>query len=296
LALFLGELAESDRRPPTTPSATATKSMMRLRSALSRGAPILAGAALAGLSTHALAEPMPSKSVDAAAHKMTLDTLVGRVVALEKALFGEQPAPQLVVVSPTFYPNLDDVRLKLGLDACRRAKALGVPLLLVDASPPEVRAALQEAGATVHVQTAKGRKGAALRECIGLAQTMLPADGVICFQELEKVEMIGLQREVAAHIRRTGCDVCVPRRADSAFHRSYPIEQYHQVRTSLRNTRSARSHRHVHTSVRAPRCSGELCKPLPEHAWRRCGTARPHRLDLWTSRFSCECRHALAAV
>lgn len=39
--------------------------------------------------------------------------------------------------------------------------------------------------------------------------------------------MIGLQREVAAHVSRSGCDVCVPRREDSLFRRSYPVEQYH---------------------------------------------------------------------
>ena len=135
-----------------------------------------------------------------------------------------------VVVSPTFYPNTTDVRFQLGLEACRRAKSLGVPLLLVDASPPEVRSALEEAGAIVHVQTAKGRKGAALRECISLARAVLPADGVVCFQELEKVEMVGLQRECANHLQRTGCDVCVPIAAlcravlpyTSTAHRSTP--------------------------------------------------------------------------
>ena len=172
------------------------------------------------------AEPSTTNSV-AAAHGSSIDHLLRRVVSLERRLIGVE-TPKYVVVSPTFYPNLEDVRLKLGLDACRKAKALGVPLLLVDASPPEVRAALEEAGAVVHVQTAKGRKGAALRECITLAHSVLPPDGVVCFQELEKVEMVGLQREVAAHIHRSGCDVCVPKRSDASFKKSYPIEQYHQ--------------------------------------------------------------------
>ena len=103
------------------------------------------------------------------------------------------PAPtQMVIVSPTFFPSVNDVRCQLGLQACRKAKSLGIPLLLVDASPAPVRAALEEAGAVVRPQTRAGKKGAALRECIeaALEQFQLPPNGVICYQELEKVEMV----------------------------------------------------------------------------------------------------------
>mmetsp|Transcript_21726 Transcript_21726/g.35862 ORF Transcript_21726/g.35862 Transcript_21726/m.35862 type:complete len:280 (+) Transcript_21726:71-910(+) len=136
------------------------------------------------------------------------------------------PKP-FIIVSPTFYPSLDDCRCLLGLQSCRVATALGVQLLLVDASPEPVREALKLAGATVLPQTYKGRKGAALREVVSAAAAQLPPDGVICYQELEKVEMIPLQAEVAHYIIRSGSDFCVPRRADSLFQQSYPIEQYH---------------------------------------------------------------------
>ena len=56
----------------------------------------------------------------------------------------------------------------------------------------------------MHAQTARGRKGAALREAISIARSKLSDDDVICFQELEKVEMVGLQREVADYITRSG--------------------------------------------------------------------------------------------
>lgn len=136
---------------------------------------------------------------------------------------------KFVVCSPTFYPNLNDVRLQLGLEACRSAKKLGIPLLLIDASPADVKAALLEAGATaVLPQTFTGRKGAALRECVHVARSVLDDDGVIAFQELEKVDMIGLQRSVAQHLWRSGFDVVVPGRADALFKATYPIEQYHQ--------------------------------------------------------------------
>lgn len=99
----------------------------------------------------------------------------------------------MVVVSPTFYPSLEDTRCQLGIQSCRRAASLGITLVLVDASPPHVRAALAETGAVVREQTRSGKKGAALREAIEAAEAMLPCDGIICFQELEKVEMIALQ-------------------------------------------------------------------------------------------------------
>ena len=110
---------------------------------------------------------------------------MARVTDMEQALRGGARQTSFVVVSPTFYPNLEDNRLQLGLEACRRAKSLGINLLLVDASPPAVREALREAGATVHAQSAQGRKGAALREAIDLASSTLSADGVICFQVLD---------------------------------------------------------------------------------------------------------------
>ena len=201
--------------------------MWRSISRLTR--PCLAAASVvAARATLTLAEPSPPPHAtpSAAVASSSFESLRGRVASLETVLLHGSPA-NFVVVSPTFYPNMADPRFKLGVEACRRAKALGIRLLLVDASPPEVREALREAGAEVHVQTVRGRKGAALREAIGIARSQLPPDGVICFQELEKVEMIGLQREVAAYVVSSGCDVCVPRRDDSLFRRSYPIEQYH---------------------------------------------------------------------
>ena len=136
---------------------------------------------------------------------------------------------QMVIISPTFFPAVDDVRCQLGLQAVRKAKSLGIPILLVDASPAPVRAALEEAGAVVRPQTRAGKKGAALRECVesALEQFQLQPEGVLCYQELEKVEMIPLQAEVAAFMLRSGTDVCVPKREDGLFRATYPVEQYH---------------------------------------------------------------------
>ena len=153
----------------------------------------------------------------------------GRVHELKRfvGIAAQEEEVPVILVSPTFYPSVQDTRCQLGLQACRNAKQLGLPLLLVDASPPDVRAALEEAGAIVRPQTRPGKKGAALREAIELAADQLPPDGVICFGELEKVEMPRFWRQVAAHMHAEKADVCVPRREDAAFRRSYPIEQYH---------------------------------------------------------------------
>ena len=68
-----------------------------------------------------------------------LGNAVSRVKALERALIGDERSLKYVVVSPTFYPNTNDVRFELGVEACRRAKALGVP--------PPVRAGARARGA-----------------------------------------------------------------------------------------------------------------------------------------------------
>ena len=92
------------------------------------------------------------------------------------------------------------MRLQLGLDACRQAKNHGVPLL-IDASPPDVKAASlrQHSSPTTDIQ---GAQGAVLRECIHVARSVLDDDGVIAFQELEKVDMIAQQRSVAQELWR----------------------------------------------------------------------------------------------
>lgn len=201
----------------------------RLIARVTPRAAALAGACGGAALAPALCDaPPPTASVGTASSTAGLESILGRVAQLEKAVLrGGGSSLPMVVISPTFYPRLDDTRCQLGIESCRRAKALGIQLLLVDASPPDVKAALTEAGAIVRDQTRRGKKGAALRECVEIAVTMLPHDGIICYQELEKVEMIAMQREVCNHMLRSGADICVPRREDSLFRRSYPIEQYH---------------------------------------------------------------------
>lgn len=125
----------------------------------------------------------PASASVGTASSAGLESIISRVAQLEKAVLrSSSNGPPMVVISPTFYPSLSDTRCQLGLESCRRAKALGIPVLLVDASPAEVKAAFKETGAIVHEQTRAGRKGAALRECVEIALTMLPNHGIICYQ------------------------------------------------------------------------------------------------------------------
>ena len=136
-----------------------------------------------------------------------------------------------VIFTCTFYTSEADVRLACCLKFLGQCRAHELDVVVVDASPSEaIRAKMKEAhpAAEVVKQTAQGRKGAALRECVHVARSVLDDDGVIAFQELEKVDMIGLQRSVAQHLWRSGLDVVVPGRADALFKATYPIEQYHQ--------------------------------------------------------------------
>jgi hypothetical protein len=81
----------------------------------------------------------------------------------------------------------------------------------------------------VSEQTAKGKKGAALREALLIA-TKLPQctpEALLCWQEPEKDDMVRCWPRVAAHSSEAGSDVVVPAREDSAWKASYPIEQWH---------------------------------------------------------------------
>ncbi|KAJ1455963.1 hypothetical protein M885DRAFT_518864 [Pelagophyceae sp. CCMP2097] len=132
----------------------------------------------------------------------------------------------LVVFTCTYYATLDDVRLKCCLDFLSQAKAAGLRVVVVDASPVEaVRAAMRSAGAhLVTKQQAVGKKGAALREALALARDVGGADDCfLCWQEPEKADMA---RHWAAVVS-AAADVLVPMRNDELFRETYPVEQYH---------------------------------------------------------------------
>jgi hypothetical protein len=152
------------------------------------------------------------------------------------------PPLNLIVVAPTFYSSVEESRFILGLDACRQAARYGIRLILVDGSPlEEIRTALQNAGKNrqgksfvrVIPQVVPGKKGVALREAIRAALEEFDSAGLACghgviaFQELEKVDMFRNWNSVVNHMAETGAEVVCPRREDSLFKSTYPIEQYY---------------------------------------------------------------------
>ena len=148
-----------------------------------------------------------------------------------------------VVVAPTFYSSTQDTRYLLGLDACRQAAKYGIHLTLIDASPSQdVKKGLEAAGireasgekfVQVKTQTSIGKKGVALREGIQEALRYLNErspenkDGFIGFQELEKVDLFRHWNSIIQNMVDTKADVCVPKRRETEFQNTYPIEQYH---------------------------------------------------------------------
>ena len=108
----------------------------------------------------------------------------------------------------------------------------------MDASPDTalVEIMRQAGGERVQIcsQAVKGRqKGAALREAAMLASGLpgVTDHTFLCWQEAEKVEMVGLWKGVFEHetVSRSPLysDIVVPYRELTSFQKSYPIEQFH---------------------------------------------------------------------
>ena len=95
-----------------------------------------------------------------------------------------------VIFTCTFYTSEADVRLACCLKFLGQCRAHELDVVVVDASPSEaIRAKMKEAhpAAEVVKQTAQGRKGAALREALGLAAARAAGDAAwLCWQEPEK--------------------------------------------------------------------------------------------------------------
>ena len=82
--------------------------------------------------------------------------------------------------------------------------------------------------AEVVKQTAQGRKGAALREALGLAAARAAGDAAwLCWQEPEKDAMVPLWAACLGAASGRALDVVVPRRRADLFRDTYPVEQYH---------------------------------------------------------------------
>jgi hypothetical protein len=142
---------------------------------------------------------------------------------------------KVVVVLPTFFKSKDDLRFKITLRTCQEFARLKMNAVIVDASPLEsIRSEMICHGTKdgqeyvrVFGQSYSGKKGAALREGSTIAyQCLNGEDGVIAFQEPEKVDMVCHWFSLGKTLQ-SDFDICVPKRSMASFRSSYPIEQFH---------------------------------------------------------------------
>ena len=152
---------------------------------------------------------------------------------------------KIIVVVPTYYADLNDIRYQLALDCCTEIQRHGLEMIVVDASPQNerIQQEMTQKGLNVEEPTRKsrvqvvrqtelGRKGAALRQGIALALKQAQDrnethETIIAFQEPEKSDMIRFWKPVVQHMLHEHADVIVPTRSNESFLSTYPIEQYH---------------------------------------------------------------------
>lgn len=143
------------------------------------------------------------------------------------------------LVTTTYYPDLNDIRLGCAIDLCRLAAQHKFHVFIVDDSPDEmVRRQLQDASEVyVHVlpqeKAQYSGKGGALRQAIRTAiewfyeNNVAVDESVIVFTEPEKINIIEHVNEIVLPLLVGDADVVVPARNDNLFRETYPIEQYH---------------------------------------------------------------------
>jgi len=90
---------------------------------------------------------------------------------------------QYVIFTATFYRDTTDVRYKACLRSLQSAQKLGITVIVVDASAPEIGAEMAATGAIVSKQVCKGKKGAALREAAKIASEHANSpETLLCWQ------------------------------------------------------------------------------------------------------------------
>lgn len=146
------------------------------------------------------------------------------------------------LVTTTYYPDTNDIRLICALDLRRLAAQHKFHIFIVDDSPDEVvrrrlRGDDASLGEYVHVipqdRAQYSGKGGALRQAIRIAtqwfrdKNIDPDKSAIVFTEPEKTNVIEHVYEIVFPLLTGNTDVVVPARNDDLFRETYPIEQYH---------------------------------------------------------------------
>ncbi len=134
-------------------------------------------------------------------------------------------ADQVVLLTTTFSPSVEDMRAQLALKTCKKAHERGFPIIVVDGSPcQEFKRALRDTGAIVVDQQEFGMEGSR-RQVFRLGLERFPGVKVYGWLEPEKHPMVDLLDPCFRPIiepENGPVDVVVPRRKTLT---NYPLYQ-----------------------------------------------------------------------
>lgn len=140
-----------------------------------------------------------------------------------------------VVVTTTFYKNVDELRFKLALALVQLAIELGYTVIIVDDSPiPEIAQAFVDLGAIVEKQVNPGM-GASRRQVFQRAKDFCINSGepyAIVWTEPEKVDFINYIADVVEPIYTDNIDIVIPTRTEKSW-TSYPKFQEQSEKVAL---------------------------------------------------------------
>ena len=154
-------------------------------------------------------------------------------------------AHRVVLISTTYYPSINDLRLTLALRTAQQARLHHIPFLIVDGSPDDVQSALRAEGAIILPEnpTAMGGKGKGfayrygIRAALERAPALFDAEGndfVIAISEPEKVDFVRFLPSISGAIlpsthSSTVPNIILPHRTEASF-LTVPEEQRHSER------------------------------------------------------------------
>ncbi len=124
-----------------------------------------------------------------------------------------------VIVTTTFYHNVDALRFRLACDLVKAAVADGHVVVVVDGSPiPEIAETLRHLGANVFPQLHKGM-GPGRREAFFHAVEIGMKENITYFlwTEPEKVDLIRFVEEIVRPLDESDAHIVIPKRSETAW-------------------------------------------------------------------------------
>ena len=129
-----------------------------------------------------------------------------------------------VIVTATKYENNNDPRFFMAEQTIGLARLFRYRIVVVDDSPdPAVARAFVEKEAVLFRQEVKGF-GYAVRQAICEGAKLAGPDGIVAWQEPEKIDMLRHYKVFVDPILKNEADMVIPRRTDFSLS-TYPAEQ-----------------------------------------------------------------------